>query len=203
MYQSVEPLPLLIAELHHIHLHGTLFRGHDASPSATPRPRPRGQGAGSCATFQPAVAGLRHQRSRSGPPFPSPNASRGTAPLQGSWRPLSGSRLGGHGAGGFHPAMTRHSRACMLSVRPGNSRRDATAADSSPCCSNAVRIVATSASETTSDADHGRRSDAKWGNDSLRFGARCTYRIVAVLTIWWRGSFQRVVTRRLASSAVR
>ena len=54
----------------------------------------------------------------------------------------------GHGAGGFHPAMARHSRACMPSVRPGNSRRDATAAGSSPCCSNVVRIVATSASET-------------------------------------------------------
>ena len=33
MYQRVEPLPLLVAELHHIPLHGTLFRGHDASPS--------------------------------------------------------------------------------------------------------------------------------------------------------------------------
>jgi hypothetical protein len=33
MYQRVEPFPLLIAEPNHIPLHGTLFRGHDASPS--------------------------------------------------------------------------------------------------------------------------------------------------------------------------
>jgi hypothetical protein len=33
MYQRVEPLPLIIAELHHIPLHGNLFRDHDASPS--------------------------------------------------------------------------------------------------------------------------------------------------------------------------
>jgi hypothetical protein len=33
MCQPVESLTLLIAELHHVPLHGTLFRGHDASPS--------------------------------------------------------------------------------------------------------------------------------------------------------------------------
>jgi hypothetical protein len=33
MYQRGETLPLLTAELHHIFLHGNLFRGHEASPS--------------------------------------------------------------------------------------------------------------------------------------------------------------------------
>jgi hypothetical protein len=32
-YQRVETLPLLIAERHHVLLHGNPFRGHDASPS--------------------------------------------------------------------------------------------------------------------------------------------------------------------------
>ena len=32
-YQRVEPFPLLIAELHHVPLLGSLFRGHEASPS--------------------------------------------------------------------------------------------------------------------------------------------------------------------------
>ena len=32
MYQRVEPLPLIIAELHHHLFHGNLFRDHDASP---------------------------------------------------------------------------------------------------------------------------------------------------------------------------
>jgi hypothetical protein len=51
---------------------------------------------------------------------------------------------------GFQAAMVRaHSRACTLSVTPGNSRRNSTAADNSPRCSNAARIAAASASETT------------------------------------------------------
>jgi hypothetical protein len=46
--------------------------------------------------------------------------------------------------------MTRaHSRACTLSVMPGNSRRNSIAADNSPYCSNVARIAAASASVTT------------------------------------------------------
>jgi hypothetical protein len=72
-------------------------------------------------------------------------ASRGA--LQGSRRR---SRLEGRGGSGFHAAMTRAiSRACRLSVIPGNRRRNSIAADNSPCCSYAVRIAAASASETT------------------------------------------------------
>ena len=45
----------------------------------------------------------------------------------------------GFAGSGFQPAMVRaHSRACALSVTPGNRRRSSTAADSSPCCSNAA-----------------------------------------------------------------
>ena len=72
-------------------------------------------------------------------------APRGTA----SGLPV-GSRLAGRGGSGFQPAMTRAtSRACRLSVIPGNRRRNSIAADNSPRCSNAVRIAAASASETT------------------------------------------------------
>ena len=40
------------------------------------------------------------------------------------------------GRSGFQPAMVRtHSRACVLSVMPGNSRRSSTAAANSPRCS--------------------------------------------------------------------
>ena len=50
MYQRVESLPLLIAELHHVPLHGTLFRSHDASPSLRSHrfgdsPQDQGRGA--------------------------------------------------------------------------------------------------------------------------------------------------------------
>jgi hypothetical protein len=51
---------------------------------------------------------------------------------------------------GFHPAIVRaHSRARVLSVTPGNSRRSSTAAAKSPPSSIAVRRTATSASVTT------------------------------------------------------
>ena len=51
---------------------------------------------------------------------------------------------------GFQAAMVRaQSRACTLSVMPGNSRRSSTAADNSPPRSNAARIAAASASVTT------------------------------------------------------
>ena len=69
--------------------------------------------------------------------------------VQGSRRRLWRS-LGGRGGNGCQPAMTRaHSRACTLSVMPGNSRRNSIAADNSPCCSNVARIAAASASVTT------------------------------------------------------
>jgi hypothetical protein len=42
-----------------------------------------------------------------------------------------------------------HARACMLSVMPGNSRRNSTAAANSPPRSKAVRIATASDSETT------------------------------------------------------
>ena len=50
MDQRVEPLPLLIAELHDVLLYGTLFRGHDASPSLRSHrfgdsPQDQGRGA--------------------------------------------------------------------------------------------------------------------------------------------------------------
>jgi hypothetical protein len=58
--------------------------------------------------------------------------------------------LGGSGGSGFQPAMARaHSRACMVSVINGNSRRSSTAAANSPLCSKAVRMAAASTSETT------------------------------------------------------
>ena len=70
--------------------------------------------------------------------------------------------LGGRGASGFRPAMVRaHSRACALSVTPRNSRRNSTAADSSPPWSTAARIAAASTSETTNIAavlGHGPQS---------------------------------------------
>ena len=62
-----------------------------------------------------------------------------------------GSRF--NGRNGFQPAMVpAHSRACALSVTPGNSRRSSTAAENSPRCSNAARIAAASASLTTNIA---------------------------------------------------
>src|ERR1700719_4534106 len=54
MCQRVEPLSLLIAELHHVPLHGTLFRGHDASPSLRSHrfgDSPQDQGRGVLAFF--------------------------------------------------------------------------------------------------------------------------------------------------------
>jgi hypothetical protein len=82
---------------------------------------------------------------------PASNRRRGAAPLvQGSSRRLWRNRLGGRGGKGCQHAMTRaHSRACTLSVMPGNSRRNSIAADNSPCCSNVARIAAASASVTT------------------------------------------------------
>jgi hypothetical protein len=69
------------------------------------------------------------------------------------YRSMPGSRrdTGRNGTGsGFQAAMIRaHSRACAVSVTPGNSRRSSTAADNSPSCSKVVRIAAASASETT------------------------------------------------------
>jgi hypothetical protein len=60
---------------------------------------------------------------------------------------------GGATASGFQPAMVRaQSRACTLSVMPGNSRRSSTAAESSPPRSKALRIAAASASLTTNIA---------------------------------------------------
>jgi hypothetical protein len=50
----------------------------------------------------------------------------------------------------FQPAMMRtHSRACAVSLLPGNSRRSSTAAANSSCCSNAARIVAACCSVAT------------------------------------------------------
>jgi hypothetical protein len=60
---------------------------------------------------------------------------------------------GGATGSGFQPAMIlAHSRACTLSVMPGNSRRSSTAAESSPPRSKALRIAAASASLTTNIA---------------------------------------------------
>ena len=66
-------------------------------------------------------------------------------------RPLLGSLTSrGFTGSGFQPAMIRaQSRACALSVTPGNKRRSSTAADSSPPRSKAARIAAASASVTT------------------------------------------------------
>jgi hypothetical protein len=56
-----------------------------------------------------------------------------------------------------------HSRACTLSVMPGNRRRSSTAADNSPPQSKAARIAAASASLTTNIAEawHAHRGAAK------------------------------------------
>ena len=66
-------------------------------------------------------------------------------------RPLLGSLTSrGFTGSGFQPAMIRaQSRACALSLTPGNKRRSSTAADSSPPRSKAARIAAASASVTT------------------------------------------------------
>jgi hypothetical protein len=92
----------------------------------------------------------RHPSGQTSDP-PLPIAAGGAAPLvQGSSRRLWRNRLGGRGGKGCQHAMTRaHSRACTLSVMPGNSRRNSIAADNSPCCSNVARIAAASASVTT------------------------------------------------------
>jgi hypothetical protein len=74
---------------------------------------------------------------------------QGSRPLPGCNRLADRWRLGS----GSQPAMFRaHSRACALSVMPGNSRRSSTAADISPRCSNTARIAAASASLTTNMA---------------------------------------------------
>jgi hypothetical protein len=71
-------------------------------------------------------------------------------------------QLGGRGPSGFQPAIVRaHSRACMVSVINGNSRRSSTAAASSPLCSKAVRIAA---DLYLGDDDH-RRSIAIAGHN--------------------------------------
>jgi hypothetical protein len=47
-----------------------------------------------------------------------------------------GIRFTGRSGSGFQPAMVRaHSRACALSVMPGNRRRSSMAAEKSPRCS--------------------------------------------------------------------
>jgi hypothetical protein len=61
-----------------------------------------------------------------------------------------GSSFNGRTGSSFQLAMVRtHSRACALSVMPGNRRRNSIAADSSPRCSKVARIAAASASVTT------------------------------------------------------
>ncbi len=51
---------------------------------------------------------------------------------------------------GLHPAIVRtHARACPMLPIPRNIRRSSRTADSSPRCSNAVRIAVASASVTT------------------------------------------------------
>ena len=66
-----------------------------------------------------------------------------------SRRCLDRGTAGGRTSSGCHSAMVRtHSRAHATLPTPGNSRRNSTTADSSPCCSNAVRIMAACASLT-------------------------------------------------------
>ena len=74
-------------------------------------------------------------------------------PRQRTRRSRGGLGIRFTGRSGFQPAMVRaHSRACALSVMPGNRRRSSTAAANSPRCSNAARIAAASASVTTNIA---------------------------------------------------
>jgi hypothetical protein len=95
------------------------------------------------------------------------DAERAARPLWRRLRECCGGRAGGRpvyrllpgdsrvtrrkGTGsGFQPAMVRaHSRATSVSVIPGNSRRNSTAAENSPSRSNTVRIASASASVTT------------------------------------------------------
>ena len=73
---------------------------------------------------------------------------------------------------GFQLAMVRaHSRASVVSVTPGNSRRSSMAAANSPCCSTAARIAAASTSETTNIQGAWERV--------LRPASRCLSGIVA------------------------
>jgi hypothetical protein len=64
-------------------------------------------------------------------------------------RRLTGRGFTGCTGNGVQLAMDRaQARAFSLSLMPGNRRRNSTAADNSPPCSNAVRIAVASASET-------------------------------------------------------
>src|SRR5712671_6058381 len=68
-----EPLSLLIAEPHHVPLHGTLFRGHDASPSLRSHrfgDSPQDQGRG--------VLGLHVTKTGDSPLALSPTTDRNT-----------------------------------------------------------------------------------------------------------------------------
>jgi hypothetical protein len=83
--------------------------------------------------------------------------------------------------------VREHSRACAVSVTPGNSRRSSTAADSSPPWSKAARMAVASASETTNmpagwERGRGRTSDVQMMADGA-----C-----------WRVALARVPTSGLA-----
>ena len=75
----------------------------------------------------------------------------------GTWMPLylalrgrNCTTLAGGAGNGVHPAIDRaHSRALVLSMMPGNRRRNSMAAESSPSCSKVDRIATASASVTT------------------------------------------------------
>jgi hypothetical protein len=72
---------------------------------------------------------------------------------------------------GFQPAMVRaHSRATSVSVIPGNSRRNSTAAENSPSRSNTVRIASASASVTT-NIPGAMGTDTMAGNAQIDFGS--------------------------------
>ena len=66
-----------------------------------------------------------------------------------SRRRLDRGTADGRTSSGCHSAMVRtHSRAHAMLPRPGNRRRNSTTAESSPHCSNAVRMTAACASLT-------------------------------------------------------
>jgi hypothetical protein len=65
------------------------------------------------------------------------------------WASYGKSTLDRQADSGCQPAMMRtHSRARAIVINTWNSRRNSTTAESSPCCSNAVRITAACASLT-------------------------------------------------------
>jgi hypothetical protein len=142
-------------------------RADPAQPSARPAARCKhGRASGQVHGLHPPARRCGHCDEG-----PGQDVARGVATYSAFGHGLIGTRRprapAGFTASGFQPAIARaHSRACAVSVTPGNSRRSSTAADSSPPRSKAARIAAASASVTTNmpgawERGRGRTSDGQ------------------------------------------